>query len=148
MGQHIYRNAILAEFLVRGLIREKGGLRLPVKGEATSEEVDQISTIPFSFRLYSYHIPNSHTNVIGPVQIATKFQYPPVYQMLGSDDWLCQLSHMHELKEVLDSQGVSNMAITLDGRQHGWDTRLEIWDEDDVEYIAPAVEWLHSKIDG
>ena len=55
---------------------------------------------------------------------------------------------MHELKEVLDRQGVSNMAITLDGRQHGWDTRLEVGDEDDVEYIAPAVEWLHSRIDG
>lgn len=51
MGQHIYRNEVLAEFLIKGLVcekrivdgAEKEELRLPVRGEAEEGEIDEIS---------------------------------------------------------------------------------------------------------
>ena len=51
MGQHIYREEILGDFLVKGLVKYVDTidghlcerLRLPTKGESKSEEIDDIS---------------------------------------------------------------------------------------------------------
>jgi hypothetical protein len=151
MGQNIYRREILAEFLLRGLICEKrmvqGGerelLRLPEKGEVEKWEIDDISKLT-SFPLLTKFL-SIRTILqwyLGPLQLATKFHYPPVYQLLGDDDWLCKLKQIYEFKEVLDRQDIDNKAVTVLGQEHGFDTHCSLNDAVDVQYIKPAVEWL------
>jgi len=128
MGQHIYRKELLAVFLLRGLVYEDSneisGLRLPERerDNVTAAEIDSIS----------------------PLAIVTQSQaeYPPVYQMLGTDDWLCQQSHMTEFAAALTEKGVKNAAVVVEGGIHGFDSRVEIGTVEERVLVEPAVEWI------
>jgi hypothetical protein len=71
--------------------------------------------------------------------------YPPVYQMLGTKDWLFEMTQMTEFARELTRRGIDNKAKEVDQGEHGFDTTCEFGDEVDVKWVAPAVEWLCSK---
>jgi hypothetical protein len=43
MGMNIFRRGLIAEFMIKGLLRDDSGLKLPELGSASNEEIDEIS---------------------------------------------------------------------------------------------------------
>lgn len=128
MGQHVYRRAILAHFLVRGLVKDEEGLRLPerVRDGITEEEVNRISPLHLLFQ--------------SPSPLNTP--HPPTYQLLGTSDALFLPNHITDFATELSRRGVQNVAVLVEGKEHGFETGCVLGDEVDVEWVAPAVEWL------
>ena len=89
MALQIIRSESLTEFLLRGLVKdEKGELSLPAKGSVSDEEVREISPL---------HLLR-----------AGKVVYPPVYQILGTEDECFGVEHVVDFDAALKERGVES----------------------------------------
>lgn len=81
----------------------------------------------------------------GPLHLLRKGiveRYPPVYQMLGTNDWLFEMTQMTEFAAELQNRGIDNEMKKIDGGEHGFDIYCTLGDDNDISLIHPAVEWL------
>ncbi|KAB8242976.1 hypothetical protein BDV35DRAFT_399577 [Aspergillus flavus] len=114
VGAEIFRRGLVAEFLLRGLIRHcpDGSTiewQLPEKGETQEFEIDGIS----------------------PLHLAKQIAYPPTYQILGIG-----------LVECLDSQGLRHKEHIVDGAHHAFDIGANTGDDIHLNVMLPAVDWI------
>ncbi|RAQ54517.1 hypothetical protein AFGD_003728 [Aspergillus flavus] len=125
VGAEVFRRGLVAEFLLRGLIRHcpDGSTiewQLPEKGEAQEFEIDGIS----------------------PLHLAKQIAYPPTYQIFGSQDELFEVAHAVGLAECLDSQGIRHKEHIVDGAHHAFDIGANTGDDIHLNVMLPAVDWI------
>ncbi|KAK0115866.1 hypothetical protein ONS95_012914 [Cadophora gregata] len=123
MARHLFESGMMAEFLIKGLVRGKEGeLCFPERGSATKEEIDSIS----------------------PIHLLTTRQhpYPPVYQVMGTSDDVFDPLHVHDFHDELNKQGIPAHKVLVPNVLHAFDILAEIGGEVDREIVGPAVRWV------
>lgn len=116
-----FRESIVTEFLLRGLIRgSNGNLYLPERGSVSREEIDDIS----------------------PLQLCTKYRYPPIYHAMGTADAIFDLSHVFDFHAALEAQGIPCEKHIIPGAAHAFDIREKIGSEVHEDILKPAVAWV------
>lgn len=80
----------------------------------------------------------------GPLHLCRHVKYPPVCQIIGSEDSLFDLSHVIRLAEALDEQGIAHQEFVVYGADHAFDMMLSGKEEVFDKTFVPAVEWLSS----
>ncbi|KAI9049605.1 hypothetical protein LZ554_006631 [Drepanopeziza brunnea f. sp. 'monogermtubi'] len=118
---HLFSRGLIADFLVRGLVRDADGtLGLPEKGSASNEEIDAIS----------------------PLHLAQHLTYPPVYQLFGTADDVFDTSHAHLFHAALDAQAIPIATTLVPNVKHAFDSTAPVGGYVHRAYFVPAVEWL------
>jgi acetyl esterase/lipase len=116
-----FRDAIVSEFLLRGLVKgEDGTAALPQKGSVSVEEIDDIS----------------------PLHLCSRYQFPPVYQAIGTSDEIFSVNHIHEFHAALRAQGIPTEKIIIPGAVHAFDVREEVGSQVHHRILTPAVAWV------
>ncbi|OBT59948.1 hypothetical protein VE03_10333 [Pseudogymnoascus sp. 23342-1-I1] len=120
LGLRIFREGIVSEVLLRGLVKDEDGkLRLPEKGSVTEQEIDDIS----------------------PYHICTK-NYPPTCLVMGTEDEVFDLSHMLDFGKKLKCYDIQCEMIKAEGQGHAFDIWAEIDGEVHVKILRPALKWI------
>lgn len=118
-----FKTEVMAEFLLQRLIINKNGeLALPSKGSATEEEVRRISPL---------HLLESG-----------KVTYPPIFQIIGTEDEMFEVSPLAEFDAALKERAIESMTVLVPGVGHAFDAWVDVGDEANVKIIKPAVEWV------
>jgi len=123
MARHLFESGIMAEFLIKGLVRGKQGeLCFPEPGSVSKEEIDAIS----------------------PLHLLTTRQYPfpPVYQVMGTSDDVFDPLHVHDFHDALTAQGIPAHKVLVPNVLHAFDILAEIGGDVDREIVSPAVRWI------
>lgn len=123
MARHLFENGIMAEFLIKGLVRGKDGeLYFPQPGSVSKDEIDKIS----------------------PLHLLTtrQYPYPPVYQVMGTSDDVFDPLHVHDFHDALTAQGIPAHKVLVPNVLHAFDILAEIGGEVHREIVGPAVRWV------
>lgn len=138
MAMHIFRQNLIGEVLLRGLIREADGtLRLPEKGSVGNQELDKISKHPHG-SICAVIL----TRLAGPLAVSRLVKYPPTYQVMGTRDEIFEMSHMDDFHDSLQDTGVSCVKVVVPGVGHAFDMWANIGSGVCEDIIRPAVEWI------
>ncbi|CAL3966121.1 hypothetical protein PZA11_002880 [Diplocarpon coronariae] len=123
MAMNIFQRSLVAEFLLKGLVRmDDGSLRLPEQGCVSKEEVDAIS----------------------PLHLCTLIPYPPVYQIMGSADDTFGTSHVHSLHTALLAQRVPAEKALVPNAKHAFDSAAAVDGDIHRNFVVPAAAWVAS----
>ncbi|KAL5319399.1 hypothetical protein ACEPPN_012451 [Leptodophora sp. 'Broadleaf-Isolate-01'] len=121
MARHLFERGIIAEFLVKGLLRQSdGSLRLPEQGSVSKEEIDEIS----------------------PLYLCKHHDYPPVYQVMGTTDDVFDTLHVHDFHAALHALAIPAEKVLVPNVLHAFDTLAEIDGATHREIVNPAVRWV------
>lgn len=170
MATHVFREAIIAEILVKGLRngvwtdeeetaereeRDSGyegecdgkerRLELPERGCLSREELDEISKLPHILIL----LPHTDNNSLGPLHYLQSLaqdeqsrKYPPTYLLTGSHDEIFHPSqHSIPFYEELLRQNVPTHLDLQPGLGHAFDVWVDIGSTIGEEILKPAVKW-------
>jgi acetyl esterase/lipase len=85
---------------------------------------------------------SSLTSLTGPLHIASTLTYPPTCQVMGDNDEIFQISHVHKFHSALEATGVECRKVVVPGMGHAFDNWESIGGEMDREVIGPAVDWV------
>jgi hypothetical protein len=144
----VFREALLREYLLRGLTRSGDDkLRLPERGSITKEEIDEISTSPLPFPSLPFPpFPHSSQTALtlekGPLELSKNHKYPPTYQIMGANDDVFELSHAVKFHAALGRSGSQRQTMILFEAGHSFDIQEDIEGEVHKKIITPAVEWV------
>jgi hypothetical protein len=101
---------IVGEFLVRGLV----GGELPKKGGVPEIESKEISKF-----WYSIIIKRRRVNTCqGPYYLLGETRYPPVFQAMGAEDEVFDVSQVLSFAKRLKSTGVDSKLCVVEGKGH------------------------------
>lgn len=78
----------------------------------------------------------------GPLKQCEKIRYPPVYQVMGTEDDIFEITHVNEFHEALAKTGVKCEKVLVQGAGHALDMWAEIGGDLHKGIISPAVEWV------
>ncbi|KAH7310042.1 Alpha/Beta hydrolase protein [Rhexocercosporidium sp. MPI-PUGE-AT-0058] len=123
MARHLFERGIVAEFLVRGLVRGSDGqLGFPERGCVSKKELDEIS----------------------PLYLCTQpaIKYPPIYQIMGTSDDVFDTSHVHDFYAALTSLSIPAVKVLVPNVLHAFDISAEIGSEVHRDVVRPAVGWV------
>ncbi|GMG30752.1 unnamed protein product [Aspergillus oryzae] len=127
VGAEIFRRGLVAEFLLRGLIRHcpDGSTiewQLPEKGETQEFEIDGISKFP--------SLPEN-ADCLSP-NVPDTWKSRRVFEV----------AHAVGLVECLDSQGLRHKEHIVDGAHHAFDIGANTGDDIHLNVMLPAVDWI------
>ncbi|GMG01671.1 unnamed protein product [Aspergillus oryzae] len=127
VGAEIFRRGLVAEFLLRGLIRHcpDGSTiewQLPEKGETQEFEIDGISKFP--------SLPEN-ADCLSP-NVPDTWKSRRVFEV----------AHAVGLVECLDSQGLRHKEHIVDGAHHSFDIGANTGDDIHLNVMLPAVDWI------
>ncbi|CZS92953.1 uncharacterized protein RAG0_03445 [Rhynchosporium agropyri] len=121
MARQIFEQEIIAEFLIKGLLRQlDGSLQLPEQGSVAKEEIDAIS----------------------PIHILETTSFPPVYQIMGDCDDVFDTLHVKNFHAALIARSVPAVEILVPNVLHAFDIPAEIGSEIHMSFVEPAVKWI------
>lgn len=122
---------VVGEFLVRGLV--DGGL--PEKGCVDEDELKSISgSEKFDPRITA-------DLYLGPYYLVDDIRYPPVFQAMGTEDEVFDISQVLSFNKKLKERGVESKVCVVEGKGHSFDMKGEIGDEIYLSVIVPAVNF-------
>ncbi|KAL2067735.1 hypothetical protein VTL71DRAFT_15831 [Oculimacula yallundae] len=121
MARQIFEQGLIAEFLIKGLLRERDGtLRLPEQGSVSKEEIDEIS----------------------PLHILETTSYPPTYQVMGDNDDVFDATHVDDFHTALTAQSIPAGKVLVPNVYHAFDIPAEMGGDIHREIVVPAVRWV------
>ncbi len=86
----------------------------------------------------------------GPLQLCRHVKYPPVYQAMGTNDEIFDISQVNHFHHALESQGIPCKKVILPGLLHAFDVREDVGSEIHLNVLRPAVRWVvdHAEVKG
>ncbi|KEQ68320.1 alpha/beta-hydrolase [Aureobasidium namibiae CBS 147.97] len=89
-----------------------------------------------SGRIFDIHL------LPAPLFLCQSIRYPPVYQIMGSEDSVFECSHVTEFAAALDEQGVPHAEHIVQGADHAFEMSTKPGDTYHLTVFKPAVEWI------
>lgn len=62
----------------------------------------------------------------GPIELSKKYKYPPMYQIMGANDDIFELSHVIKFHAALGTNGSQRQTMILFEAGHAFDIREEV----------------------
>lgn len=77
----------------------------------------------------------------GPCYLTDDIQYPPVFQAMGTEDEVFDISQVHSFDLKLKEKGVKSKVVVVTGKGHSFDMKVDVGDEIYGFVILPAMEF-------